>query len=191
MSRKFISEELVHQMHSEYEAGSGTNELGAKYGFKGASVYCAFQRYGLPTRAPKEAGQISAAKRSGDKHWRRRNPSDIKSCAYRSQRIVDGDGKVHKRRTHVIVMEQHIGRRLTKDEVVHHINGDKHDNRIENLQLMTRREHTQYEQLLARKTNPERFVRVRGEKGQYLPEPELPWSAYNHQGLTAPSRRKI
>ena len=42
---------------------------------------------------------------------------------------------------HRHVMERKLGFRLRKDVIVHHINGIKTDNRFENLQLMTKKEH--------------------------------------------------
>ena len=42
---------------------------------------------------------------------------------------------------HRQVMETHIKRKLLPTEIVHHINGDKKDNRIENLKIMTAQEH--------------------------------------------------
>lgn len=55
---------------------------------------------------------------------------------------------------HTHVMQQHIGRKLTPDEVVHHKNRDRGDNRLENLELMTKRDHAlehTAERLAARK----------------------------------------
>lgn len=39
------------------------------------------------------------------------------------------------------VMEAHLGRSLSSDELVHHINHDRTDDRIENLEIVTRADH--------------------------------------------------
>lgn len=47
---------------------------------------------------------------------------------------------------HRYIMEQYLGRELARDEVVHHKDGDKSNNKIENLELMSLSEHTRQHQ---------------------------------------------
>ena len=45
------------------------------------------------------------------------------------------DGKSESQLQHRFIMAQSLGRELSEGETVHHINGNRSDNRIENLQL--------------------------------------------------------
>lgn len=60
----------------------------------------------------------------GNKYWKLFRPDHPTS---------DKFGFIYE---HRFVMEQHLGRLLDPNEVVHHINGVKDDNRIENLELI-------------------------------------------------------
>lgn len=51
---------------------------------------------------------------------------------------AQGNGYVKRSR---LVMEEHLGRYLSRDEHVHHLNEIRDDDRIENLVIMTRSEH--------------------------------------------------
>lgn len=58
---------------------------------------------------------------------------------YRKTKIAGRTVSVHRH-----LAEQRAGRPLTRDEVVHHINGDRYDNRLENLEVLSHREHAQH-----------------------------------------------
>jgi hypothetical protein len=51
------------------------------------------------------------------------------------------------RHEHRVVMEKHLGRKLNRCEIVHHIDGNKHNNYISNLELMTQAEHARIHML--------------------------------------------
>jgi len=51
---------------------------------------------------------------------------------------------------HRLVIEKSVGRYLTRKEEVHHLNGDKADNRLENLVALTHAEHMGLHYLMRR-----------------------------------------
>ncbi len=61
---------------------------------------------------------------------------------YRRVNKYKVNGKRAMPMQHVLIMEQHIGRKLQEGEVVHHIDRDRSNNDLSNLQLTTREEHS-------------------------------------------------
>ena len=75
-----------------------------------------------------------------NKHYSRwKNYGDpLADSRLKDSRVSQGYVYRGSRPEHRVVMEEHIGRRLLPQENVHHKNGDKQDNRIENLELWSR-----------------------------------------------------
>lgn len=61
---------------------------------------------------------------------------------YLIYREKDFTGTWRQKKYHILVVETLLGRRLLRDECVHHIDGDKLNNYPDNLCVMTRTEHT-------------------------------------------------
>ena len=77
------------------------------------------------SRACRNAGMVGAA--AG--HWSGGRQSQVNG--YVRVQV----GRNVRKLEHRYVMEQHLGRPLKRSEFVHHKNGDRKDNRIENLEL--------------------------------------------------------
>jgi hypothetical protein len=65
----------------------------------------------------------------------------IKKCKPKWSKDAEGYRAFNKKRLHRVLMEKYLGKKLLTDEVVHHINGNKLDNRLDNLKVMSKSEH--------------------------------------------------
>ena len=108
--------------------GMSLKEIGKIFGVPGKAIRKSLKRTETPFQKQRLVGE--------------------KNGFWKGGRIIDGDGYILVRspnhpnanrckyiREHRLVMEKALGRYLTKDEVVHHKNGKREDNSLENLVL--------------------------------------------------------
>lgn len=123
----------------------------------GEVVYCRpLSPAELRKRGPKRyiRGHQSKGKRLTPAHRAKAARHMEDNGRWRGGKFVDPDGYVLVKRwdhpyhrkggyvlEHRLVMETQLGRYLESDEIVHHINGNAQDNRVENLELMHQDRH--------------------------------------------------
>lgn len=104
-----------------------------------------------PERRKKQSewAKINGEKQKGKNHAQWKGGVEYTELGYRLV-YCPGHPRAHynKVREHVLIMEEKIGRYLTDNEIVHHIDEIKDHNELWNLQLMTRAEHTNYHAMI-------------------------------------------
>lgn len=90
-------------------------------------------------RTEKEKNRISEIikqKNSGENNYNWKGGKYVEENGYIRTKI---NGRL--KREHRLIMEKHLGRELTNNELVHHRNGIRDDNRIENLEIVIKKMH--------------------------------------------------
>lgn len=128
-----ITPEQWAEMIERYQAGEQTARILETYGASKGHFMRVLRRNGVPVRVKGGYGEAASNWRGGRRFSKEGyvvvwvSADDPLADA---MRMADGGVLEHR-----LVMARALGRPLSPGETVHHINGDKQDNRIENLQL--------------------------------------------------------
>jgi hypothetical protein len=142
-----------------YEGAASVSDLARNLDRSFYAVYYLLKKYDIPVRR-KGFRSPKTVRHYAEKH-----------CNWRGGTYITG-GYVYEyapnhpdayRRKgyvaqHRLVMERNIGRPLASDELVHHINGNRADNRIENLEIKCRSSHISLHKENAPRDNRGRFT---------------------------------
>lgn len=150
-------------------------EIAKIKGLSSSGVRHLLKVYGIPIRDHKDAARIwinrsdqsFRHKKHSDEHIKKFVLSFEKTLAEKGVRgysiskkgyCVITTGKDKGRFLHTVIAEDMIGRKLLPSECVHHINGNKQDNRRENLCVMPIKQHNALHAKINSKTFVGRFV---------------------------------
>lgn len=119
----------VFKLHEIYDNGMTMQELEDTFGISRKVIGRLFKKHGLHIRTKSE-NKIGELNGSFDGNPRYTKDGYIE--------IWNGSKRILE---HRYIMEQYLNRKLNSDEVIHHINGIKDDNDINNLELTNQSEH--------------------------------------------------
>lgn len=117
-----------------------TNRQGQTFCQKCAASQSGRKRKGIPNPTTVQTNQ----QKRGSTHPSWRGGRYLSHDGYVMIHIRSGHSNVgwdSYEREHIYLMEQHLGRSLSKSEVVHHIDGDKTNNNMNNLWLCDQSQH--------------------------------------------------
>jgi len=119
-----------------WDKGMNCNQIAKQFGTVPQAVLRAMKMFNIPRRSLSEVT-------SGEKHYAWKGGINKTSTGY-IEVYMPKHHKANKRgyvKQHVLVWEQAHGRKLKDNEIIHHLNGIKSDNRPENLVAMSNNEH--------------------------------------------------
>lgn len=131
-----------------YRNGKSTQEIAVAFGVDASNVFRVLKGHGIKLRTKKEAG-LNAVTTGRSKRKCGEHNHSWKGGRHRSSHgYILVYAPYHPRAAsssyvyeHDLVVERAIGRFLAAGEIVHHKNGQKDDNRLDNLELTTPHKH--------------------------------------------------
>lgn len=169
---KRVSKELLYELY--VIRGKPMHEISGDLGISVGTVYNYMKKYGIKSRTIKESFEVLKSKgweypKEAREQIKKAHLGKVVSEETRRKMSISdkvgGIGHKKKRKDgyiciyfpdhpnstkdgyimeHILVAECLLGRHLNREEVVHHKNGVRDDNRKENLEVMTFKEHAAY-----------------------------------------------
>lgn len=133
-------------------------DIGREIGASASTVCKWLKDAGIQARTRAEGGRMGSAKNRGKKReftteWKaklsaagkRFGEANAKGTSLKPNGYVEYTrGENKGRAVHIVAMENHLGRKLLPNEIVHHKDENRSNNELSNLELMTRSEHARH-----------------------------------------------
>ena len=150
----------INRLAKLYESADSLSELARQLGVPRGRVEYLFKKHNIPTKRTGFKSPRNVPIPKGKEHYNWKGGSYITNgyvYEYAPEHPMACKRKGYVQQ-HRLVMEKHLGRYLESHEMVHHINGDKTDNGIKNLEVLSRSKHISKHKKNAMRDNNGRFT---------------------------------